>query len=120
MAPKYGGDDHCRVALLCDAFHFCMAGASPIGVHFMSRATVSAAPPNHSCHVWITDIITQFTLIVSTASKPLRGRFTHAVTMMGNQVMMTVIHTTHVILSAAKDLCMTKATETVAPHPTTH
>ena len=37
--------------------------------------------------------MTQFTLIVSTASKPLRGRFTHAVTMMGNQVMMTVIPT---------------------------
>jgi hypothetical protein len=53
------------------------------------------APPNLSCHVWITDIMTQFTLIVSTASKPLRGRFTHAVTMMGNQVMMTVIHTGH-------------------------
>ncbi len=42
--------------------------------------------------VWITDIMTQFTLIVSTASKPLRGRFNHSVTMMGNQVMMTVIH----------------------------
>ncbi len=43
--------------------------------------------------VWITDIMTLFTLIVSTASKPLRGRLNHYVTMMGNQVMMTVIHT---------------------------
>ncbi len=43
--------------------------------------------------VWITDIMTLFTLIVSTASKPLRGRLNDSVTMMGNQVMMTVIHT---------------------------
>ena len=45
--------------------------------------------------VWITDIMPLFTLIVSTASKPLRGRLNHYVTMMGNQVMMTVIHTQH-------------------------
>ena len=37
--------------------------------------------------------MTRFTHIVSTASKPLRGRLNHSVTMMGNQVMMTVIHT---------------------------
>jgi hypothetical protein len=37
--------------------------------------------------------MTRFTLIVSTASKPLRGRLNHQVTMMGNQVMMMVIHT---------------------------
>ncbi len=43
--------------------------------------------------VWITHIMTLFTLIVSRAYKPLRGRFNHSVTMMGNQVMMTVIHT---------------------------
>ncbi len=43
--------------------------------------------------VWITDIMTLFTLIVSIASKPLRGRLNDSVTMMGNQVMMTVIHT---------------------------
>ena len=41
----------------------------------------------------MTHIITLFTLIVSRASKPLRGRLNHHVTMMGNQVMMTVIHT---------------------------
>src|SRR5437870_7228488 len=41
----------------------------------------------------MTDIMTLFTLIVSTASKPLRGRLNLHVTMMGNQVMMTVIHT---------------------------
>ena len=41
----------------------------------------------------MTHIITRFTLIVSRASKPLRGRLNHHVTMMGNQVMMTVIHT---------------------------
>jgi hypothetical protein len=49
-------------------------------------------PPQHDS-VWITDIMTHFTLIVSTASKPLRGRLNHQVTMMGNQVMMMVIHT---------------------------
>ena len=43
--------------------------------------------------VWMTHIITLFTLIVSRASKPLRGRLKHHVTMMANQVMMTVIHT---------------------------
>ncbi len=41
----------------------------------------------------MTHIITLFTLLVSRASKPLRGRLNHHVTMMGNQVMMTVIHT---------------------------
>ncbi len=43
--------------------------------------------------VWITHIMTLFTFIVSTASKPLRGRLNHYVTTMVNQVMMTVIHT---------------------------
>ncbi len=43
--------------------------------------------------VWITDIMTLFTLIVSAASKPLRGRLNDSVMMMGNQGMMTVIHT---------------------------
>ncbi len=37
--------------------------------------------------------MTRFTLIVSTASKPLRGRLNSHVTMMGIQVMMTGIHT---------------------------
>jgi hypothetical protein len=41
----------------------------------------------------MTHIMTLFTLIVSRASKPPRGRLNHHVTMMGNQVMMTVIHT---------------------------
>ncbi len=43
--------------------------------------------------VWITHIMTLFTLIVSPASKPLRGRLNHHATTVGNQVMMTVIHT---------------------------
>ena len=41
----------------------------------------------------MTHIITLFTLIVSRASQPLRGRLNHHVAMMGNQVMMMVIHT---------------------------
>ncbi len=48
---------------------------------------------NVGATVWITYIMTLFTVIVSTVSKPLGGRLNHHVTVMGNQVMMTVIHT---------------------------
>jgi hypothetical protein len=43
--------------------------------------------------VWITLIMTLFTLIVSTTCKPLGGCLDYHATMMVNQVMMRVIHT---------------------------
>jgi hypothetical protein len=83
--------------MLSVAKHLCAHRARPFAEFTLSEANglrvTRMNDQSWSCHVWITDIMTHFTLIVSTASKPLRGRLNHQVTMMGNQVMMTVIHT---------------------------
>jgi len=61
----------------------------------MSRATETIAPPNLSCHVWITVIITWFPIIVTEwLKRPLNG-LEALDTMRVNWVMMSVIHTCH-------------------------
>src|SRR6266702_6452263 len=77
-------------------------------VYHWRHATVDRVPLrdraiekcSFAARVWITHIMTRFTHIVSTASKPLRGRLNHQVPMMRNQVMMMVIHT-HVLDKSA-------------------
>jgi hypothetical protein len=74
-------NDHHRscVVMLSEAKHLRAPRARPF-----AEFTLSEANGLSMTTVWITDIMTLFTLIVSTGSKPLRGHLNHHVTMMGN------------------------------------
>src|SRR6266571_4790487 len=68
-----------------------------MGTRLADQSAVGCDKSAPTVCVWIIYIITRFTLIVSTASKPSRGHFNLHVTMMGNQVMMTGIHTVYFV-----------------------